>query len=122
MLCLTMTSIGQSKKDSVTISKKARNNMYARALQADGLDSLLTLCYNRINNLRDDFNNLASKDSAIIENYKKQIGLAEDEKKIYEDQIKTLDKMYRAERRKRRLITFTGILTTGAAIYLSTLK
>lgn len=96
--------------------------MYARALQADGLDSLMNLCYSRIQDLRIDFAKIQTKDSAIIANYDKQLEIAEQEKKILLQAIADKNSELKKERRKRRWVTFGGIITTGAAIYLSTLK
>lgn len=96
--------------------------MYSRALQADALDSLLNLCYSRIQDLRIDFSRVQVKDSAIIANYDNQIRIAEFEKKLLLETIASKDKEIKRERRKRKVATFLGLATTGAAIYLLTLK
>jgi len=112
---------GQSS-DSLTISKRAARNLYTKALQKDACDSLLVIANVRIVSLRTDFNQLVSKDSAIIANYDKQVQVLEDEKKVLLDAIASKNKDLRRERRKRTLITIAGVVATGAAIIAPMMK
>lgn len=96
--------------------------MFSRALQADALDSLLIIANTRIANLRSDYDKLQSVDSSIMANYAKQLNIAEEEKKILLQAIADKNKEIRREKRKRFWTGAAGVVATGAAIYISTLK
>lgn len=117
-----MKSIGQSKEDSVKISKKARNNMYARALQADALDSLLDLSRREIVLLENKVMELIEQGDTTAASYEREIVQWKGKEQILLKKIEEKDKEIRREKRKRKWATFGGIITTGAVIYLSTLK
>lgn len=92
--------------------------MYARALQADGLDSLLNLCYSRIQDMRLDLTKIQIKDSAIIANYDKQLNVLEEEKKVLLQAIADKNRDIRRQRRNAFWSKVVGTVTTGIVTYL----
>lgn len=56
--------------------------------------------------------------AAIIKALEDQKALMLEEKKIYIDQVATMEKMIRKEKRKRFWTAAGGMLSTGAALYL----
>lgn len=61
---------------------------------------------------------LEEKDSLTVASYETQIKTMKEQRVIFEDQIKTFEKLLRREKLKRKLISGVGIITTGLAIYL----
>ncbi|HUP13110.1 MAG TPA: hypothetical protein VM187_12875 [Niastella sp.] len=56
--------------------------------------------------------------TAIIQALQDQKALLQDEKKLYVDQVTTMEKMLRKERRKRFWTSAAGMLSTGLMAYL----
>ena len=82
----------------------------------------VTLLNNRISLLNSQISELQEKDSANSVSSRNQIKLLLQEKELHQDQIKIMEKMILREKRKRKWTAVAGILSTGAAIYLSTIK
>lgn len=85
------------------------------------LDSLVTLLNYRIVEKEAIITYLKQKDTAnnnIIHTYESQILVMNEQRKIWEDQIKSLNKTVRKERRKRRWTAIAGIATTSILVYL----
>ena len=70
-------------------------------------DSLITVYVAR------DGNN-----QAIIKALEDQKGIMEEQRKLFEDQVKGYEKLLRREKRKRFWTAVGGTVTTGAALYL----
>jgi uncharacterized coiled-coil protein SlyX len=58
------------------------------------------------------------EDQAVIEALRDQRRLLEEEKKLYNDQLRTLESMIRKEKRKRFFTSMAGMITTAGAMYL----
>lgn len=58
------------------------------------------------------------EDLAVIAALRDQKRILEEEKKLFNDQLKTLESMLRKEKRKRFLASMAGIVTTAGAMYL----
>jgi hypothetical protein len=56
--------------------------------------------------------------TAIIKALEDQKALMQEEKKLYQDQVATMEKMLRKERRKRFWTAAGGVISTGAMAYL----
>lgn len=65
---------------------------------------------------------LEAKDSATVANYTGQIAALNEQKKLFEDQIKTYEKLLKKERFKRKLTAASGVVTTGLAVFLALKK
>lgn len=76
----------------------------------------------RISLLQSIVTNLEQRDTATVNSYERELTVMREQRALFEDQIKTYETLLRRERRKRRLVTATGILTTGAALFLSLKK
>ena len=63
-----------------------------------------------------------SRDSVQKTFYQGQITNLQNQVNLYKDQIKGYEKLLKKERRRRRLATFGGILTTGVMAYLFIMK
>jgi hypothetical protein len=92
------------------------------AKQGDALKQQVVILNDRIGLLQSIVKELELKDSASKSGYTAQIAALLEEKKIYQDQLNTYEKLLKRERRKRRLATAGGIVTTGLAIYLGFVK
>lgn len=55
---------------------------------------------------------------AIIKALEDQKGIMEEQRKLFEDQVKGYEKLLRREKRKRFWTAVGGTITTGAALYL----
>lgn len=85
-------------------------------------DSLLKLTERQISELKYTMGLLIEKDSATVAGYKNQISIMYQEQAIYKDQVNTFEKLLRREKRKRFWTSAGGVVATGLAIYLSTIK
>jgi len=92
------------------------------AKQGDALKQQVVILNDRIGLLQSIVKELELKDSASKSGYTAQIAALLEEKKIYQDQLNTYEKLLKRERRKRRLATAGGIITTGLVVFLSIKK
>lgn len=72
--------------------------------------------------LNDVIKEQVAKDVIQSEYFANQMKNLQDQLALCKEQVKAFENIVRRERRKRRLVTFGGILTTGAALFLSLKK
>lgn len=122
LLMLNLNGHTQPIDTVIRVKASQARKVYADALQKPILEERIAILNERIANYQVLIKTFEEKDSIRAEDCKSQIASLIEEKALYQDQVKTMEQMIRKERRKRFWITASGILTTGAAIYLSTLK
>ena len=122
LLILTVNSYGQKPADTLCLPTENVRGLVIAAKQGDALKQQVVILNDRIAILNNLINQLEQKDSATISGYQNQLGLLHQEQAIYKDQLNTYEKLLRREKRKRRLATAGGIVTTGLAIYLAVVK
>jgi hypothetical protein len=76
----------------------------------------------QINLLNDVIKEHTEKDELQQEYFNNQMKNLQDQLAIAREQVKAFETIVRKERRKRRLVTVGGVLTTGAALFLSLKK
>jgi len=81
-------------------------------------DSMLKIAEFQIVQHENTIKLLGEKDIELKAMYEGQITNLNQQIELYKDQIAGYEKLLKRERRKRRLITAAGIVTTGAALYL----
>ena len=130
VLLTTMTAYSQpGKKGTINVEKedyvyhlKRSDSLqdYKKLVAAKqrDLDTLLA----RISTLEKLSSTLEAKDSLTQAFYQYQISNLKEQQTTCESIIISLKKEIKRERRKRKLVTAAGIITTGLAIYLGTLK
>lgn len=82
----------------------------------------VTLLNSRIDNLGLQIKELEQKNDTLSLGMNNQIKLLSDQKGLFQSQLDGYEKLLRRERRKRTFTTIAGILTTGIAIYLGSIK
>ena len=117
-----MNSYGQKPTDTLCLPTENVRGLVIAAKQGDALKQQVVILNDRIGLLQSIVKELELKDSASKSGYTAQIAALLEEKKIYQDQLNTYEKLLKRERRKRRLATAGGIVTTGLAIYLGFVK
>lgn len=125
LLILSLNGVSQPNTTTDTIVRLKSNvarNMYKDALQKPILEERISILNERITNLQILVKTVEQKDSILIMDSQNQIKLLLEEMTLCQDQVKTMETIIRKERRKRFWVSAAGIVTTGAAIYLSTLK
>lgn len=85
-------------------------------------DSLLSIAEKQVTELNGQIKLLNEKDSELKTMYDNQLDILRQEITLYKDQIIGYERLVKKERRKRRLATFGGILTTGVMAYLFIIK
>lgn len=110
------------------MSKKDAIKVLSKGLEAKALEAQRDLLLNQVDTLKarisikemvilnlngqiSDYKNIVSSKDAIITTQGEQ-------RKIWEDQIVTLNKELKKQRRQKRMTAFLGLLTTGIAGYL----
>lgn len=124
MVILIRSSYGQAQttSDTICLDVTKYKKVYTAALQKKVVDSLLYISTRQLSELKSQIELLEEKEQELKNNYQRQIDNLNSQIAIYTDQVKGYEALVKKERRKRRLITATGILTTGAAIFLSLKK
>ena len=122
LLMLNLNGISQTTDTVIRVKASQARKVYADALQKPILEERISILNDRIANFQILIKALEEKDSLANINYMLQVGALLEEKKIYQDQLNTYEKLLKRERRKRRLATAGGIVTTGLAIYLGFVK
>ena len=114
-----MSCAGQLRtSDSTTVSTPALKRILVAAEQKKVLEQQVVILNQRISGLELTINDLAEKDTATVGSYERQIALMKDQRILFENQIKTFEKMVIKERRKRFWTSVAGTLTTGIGVYL----
>lgn len=121
MLLFVTVCVGQSK-DTLCFPTETIRKVLIDAEKGKVYKEQVGLLNQRVSLLQSQIKELQEKDSANTVTSREQISALLQEQTLCQDQVKTMETILRREKRKRKLITAAGILTTGAAIYLSTLK
>lgn len=124
LVILIKSSFGQAQPttDTICLPIPVFKKVYSAALEKKYVDSLLVLTEKQVAELRHTVDLMQEKDSELKLRYEDQITNLNSQIGLYKDQLNTYEKLLRLEKRKRRLTTAAGIITTGLAIYLGTLK
>lgn len=124
LIILTRNSYeGQCQSiDTICLPTFTAKRLLADARLYKLTDSLLRITEGQLSEVRYQKTLLEEKDVETRDNYDRQITNLEQQISIYKEQVKAFEQIVRRERRKRRLITGAGILTTGAALFLSLKK
>ena len=122
LLIIAGNSYGQKQQDTLCLPTENIRGLLIAAKQGDALKQQVVILNDRIAILTNLINQLEQKDSATISGYQNQLDLLHQEQALYKDQLNTYEKLLKRERRKRRLATAGGIVTTGLAIYLGFVK
>jgi len=110
---------GQSQtSDTLCFDVPTIKKLLIAGEQGKVLKQQVVILNDRITLLQSMVTNLEAKDSATVASYEAEIKTMKEQRVIFEDQIKTFEKLLRKEKLKRKLISGVGILTTGLAIYL----
>lgn len=110
---------GQSQiTDTICAPVAQMKKVYAAAAQKKVADSLLVLAERQLSEYRNQISILDEKQADQKAFYDGQITNLQNQIALYKDQINGYERLLRKERRKRRLTTFGGILTTAAATFL----
>lgn len=122
LILLTGIPCAAQSKDTLCFPTETVRSLLINAEQGKLLKKHVLVLNDRITILQDMVKNLEQRDTATVGSYEREISVMREQRALFEDQIKTYETLLRRERRKRRLITATGILTTGAALFLSLKK
>lgn len=113
--------------DSVKISAKAARNLLVAAQQKQILQDEVANLNDRIAEKDKQLSILLAKDSATINSLQKEIALTkeqiavmQDQRGIYDAELKAIRKQLKREKRKRTLTGVAGMITTAAAFYIGT--
>lgn len=85
-------------------------------------DSLLSISEKQVAQLNVSMSLLSEKETETKANYEMQLANLTNQITLYKEQINGYERLVKRDRRKRRLTTAAGILTTGAALFLSLQK
>jgi hypothetical protein len=108
----------QSKGDTLCFTLPQVRNLLIAAKQKQVLEERVSILTARIDTLNGAIAILQQKDEATVEGYELEIKTMNEEKRIYQDQIATFEKLLRKEKRRLFLTKIGGTLTTAAAIFL----
>ena len=106
------------KEDTLCFPISVIRKVLIAAEQKKLLEQQVTILNDRIANYQIIISNLNEKDSITVAAYEKEIALFKDEKAIYQDQIKSYDKLLKRQKRKTFFTAAGGILATGLSLYL----
>ena len=108
----------QDSKDTLCFPVPVIRKVLIAASQKKVADSLLLIAEAQVSQLQNTIKLLEDKDIELKTMYDGQLDNLHKQIALYKDQIEGYEKLLRKEKRKRRLITGVGILTTGAMAYL----
>lgn len=108
----------QTSSDTLCFPVPTIRKVLIAASQKRVADSLLLIAEKQIAQLQNTISLLGEKDAEQKAMFDNQLDLLRQEITLYKDQIAGYERLVRKERRKRRLATAGGILTTGLMAYL----
>ena len=118
MMSLNVASQPIQTDTIIRVKASQARKVYADALQKPILEERISILNERVANLQLLIKTMDDKDSVQKVYYEGQIYNFNQQIALYKDQINGYEKLVKKERRRRRLITGAGVLTTGAMIYL----
>lgn len=124
LVILIRSSLGQAQitTDTICLEVTKFKKIYSAALQKKVADSLLSISEKQVAQLNVSMSLLSEKETETKANYEMQLANLTNQIALYKEQINGYERLVKRERRKRRLTTAAGILTTGAALFLSLQK
>ncbi len=117
-----MIPCAAQSKDTLCFPNEVIRKVLIDAEKGKVYKEQVTLLNKRIDLLKSQISELNEKDSANTASSQGQIKALLTEKELHEGQVKIMEQMLKREKRRRKWTAVAGILSTGAAIYLSTLK
>lgn len=111
-----------SGPDTLCLPVETIKKVYTAALQKKAADSMNAILLTRVDALTGVVWLLKAKDSATVAGYETQFGSFREEKALYQDQIKTYEKLLRRERLKGKMAAGLGIAATALTIWVSLKK
>ena len=106
--------------DTICIPVASAKKVYGDALKYRYTDSLLKINEAQLAEKKLQLQLMEDKESEVANNHRREIANLEGQIGTLKEQVKGFERMWRRERRNRRLSQAGGILATAAAIYLST--
>lgn len=122
VLGMTNSKAQLKTTDSTTVSTAALKRILTAAEQKKVLDGQVVILNDRIVLLQGIIDRQIDKDTATVGSYERQIAVMKEQRVIYDDQIKTFEKLLRREKRKRFFTGAAGMASTIAMIFLSLKK
>jgi len=106
--------------DTICIPTIQAKKIYGDALKFRYTDSLLKLTESQLAEKRLQLQLMEDKESEVANNHRREIINLENQVGVLKEQVQGFEKMWKIERRKRRLSQAGGIVAVVAAIFLST--
>ena len=106
--------------DTICIPVQVAKKVYGDAIKYRYTDSLLKICEAQLAEKKLQVQLLEDKEGEVANNHRREIANLEGQIGTLKDQVKGFEKMWRRERRQRRLSQAGGVLAVATAIYLST--
>lgn len=94
--------------------------VYSDALKYRYTDSLLKLSELQLAEKKEQVRLLEEQGAEVSGNYRKEITNLENQIGVLKDQVNGFEKLWKREKRRRKLSQAGGILAVAAAIFLST--
>jgi hypothetical protein len=108
------------KLDTICLPVANAKKVYGDALKYRYTDSLLKLCEAQLAEKRLQLQLMEDKEGEVANNHRREIANLEGQIGTLKEQVNGFERMWRKERRQRRLSQAGGVLAVAAAIYLST--
>jgi len=106
--------------DTICIPTIQAKKIYGDALKFRYTDSLLKLTESQLAEKRLQLQLMEDKESEVANNHRREIINLENQVGVLKEQVQGFEKMWKRERRKRRLSQAGGIVAVIAAVFLST--
>ena len=106
--------------DTICIPVQNAKKVYGDALKFRYTDSLLKISEAQLAEKRAQLQLMEDKESEVANNHRREVTNLEGQVAMLKEQVKGFERMYKRERRNRRLSQAGGFLAVAAAIYLST--
>jgi len=106
--------------DTICIPTIQAKKIYGDALKFRYTDSLLKLTESQLAEKRLQLQLMEDKESEVANNHRREIVNLENQVGVLKEQVQGFEKMWKRERRKRRLSQAGGIVAVIAAVFLST--
>jgi len=106
--------------DTICIPTVQAKKIYGDALKFRYTDSLLKLTESQLAEKRLQLQLMEDKEGEVANNHRREIVNLENQVGVLKEQVQGFEKMWKRERRKRRLSQAGGIVAVIAAVFLST--
>jgi len=106
--------------DTICFPISQAKKVYTDALKFRYTDSLLKLTESQLAEKRLQLQLMEDKEGEVANNHRREIVNLENQVGVLKEQVQGFEKMWKIERRKRRLSQAGGIVAVIAAVFLST--